>query len=108
VYRKGVGEKISNAILKTKLKQINQFESAIFFRLASGGMLSDGLAWGASIIGFRLFPFIIGYTVTHIITTLPLFYIIYESISVSSWFVGGVLLVVSWLILIRFKGRYLE
>jgi uncharacterized membrane protein YdjX (TVP38/TMEM64 family) len=108
ILNKILGRTIATKIAAIKLKPKNQFEAAIFLRLAMGGMLSDGLAWGASLIGFRYVPFMIGYLVAHIITTLPVFYIVASAISFNSWVVVGSVMLVSWLIMYKFKGRYFE
>lgn len=103
-----LGEKLSGKILQIKLKQKNQVESAIVLRIAAGGALSDGLAWGASLIGFRLLPFIIGYSVSHVITTLPIFYFVGVSIAFHSWVIVGTAAVIAWFLVYKFKGRYFE
>jgi len=103
-----VGKKLADKVLKIKLKQKTQVEAAIFLRIASGGMLSDGLAWGASLIGFRYVSFILGYLISHILTTLPVFYLIAASIVFDSWIVVFVIAILAWLILYKLKGRYFE
>ena len=108
ILKKVVGKFLADKIRAIKLKQRNQIEAALFLRFASGGLLSDGLAWGASLIGFRYVPFITGYIVSHFATTLPIFYLISASISYHSWLIGGVGVIVAWMILYRFKGRYFE
>lgn len=108
ILKKVVGKFLADKIQAIKLKQRNQIEAALFLRFASGGLLSDGLAWGASLIGFRYVPFIIGYIVSHVATTLPVFYLISASVSYQSWIIGGVGVIIAWLILYKFKGRYFE
>ncbi|MCR4329376.1 MAG: hypothetical protein NUV65_02415 [Candidatus Roizmanbacteria bacterium] len=108
ILEKVIGSALADKIISIKLKQKNQVEAAIFLRFAAGGLISDGLAWGASLIGFKYMSFITGYLVSHILTTLPVFYLISISISYQSWAIGGVGVVFAWLILYRFKGRYFE
>lgn len=83
ILKKVIGITLSNKIRAIKLKQKNQLESAIVLRLASGGLLSDGLAWGASLIGFTYVPFIAGYLISHIATTLPVFFLITRTITLT-------------------------
>lgn len=104
-----VGETIADKISKIKLKSKNQIESAIFLRFAATGMLSDALAWGASLIGFKFLPFTIGYLISHVISTLPVFYLVAISTSFNSWLI--MLLAVAaltWFVIIKFKDRYFE
>ncbi len=108
VLHKFFGAMITNKIVSIKLKDKNQFEAALFLRFASGGLLSDAIAWGAGIIGFRYLPFIAGFTVSHIAITLPIFYMISLSISVHSWIIFGIAAAAAWFILYKFKGRYFE
>ena len=103
-----IGKSLADKIVSVKLKQKNQIEAAIFLRFASGGMLSDGLAWGASLIGFKYPPFIIGYVISHVITTLPVFYLVAASISFDSWIVVASVAILAWFIIFKFKGRYFE
>lgn len=103
-----LGKTITNKILSIKLKDRNQIESAIVLRIASGGIFSDGLAWGASLIGFRLLPFEIGYVISHAITTLPVFYFLGISVQFNSWLLLGTAMIVGWLVIYKFKGRYFE
>ena len=102
------GRVIADRVVRIKLKQRNQFEAAIFLRLASGGLLSDGMAWGASLIGFRYPTFIAGYTVSHIITTMPIFYFVSASISFNSWVVVALAAISAWIVIYKLKGRYFE
>jgi hypothetical protein len=71
-------------------------------------MLSDGLAWGGSLLGFRFIPFFFGYIVSHLITTLPVFFILSLSSQVKSWIIFIPLVIIAWLLIIKFKGRYFE
>lgn len=108
LLRRMVGDKITDKIAGIRLKEKNQVEAAVFFRLAAGGLFSDGLAWGSGLIGFRYGPFIIGYAISHLITTLPIFYLLAISISLNSWLIFATLAVLAWLFIYRFKGRYFE
>lgn len=103
-----IGKKTADKLFKLKLKQKNQFEAAIILRLASGGMLSDGLAWGASLLGFRYLPFILGYCISHLLSTLPIFILVGFSISLKSWVVVVPVAIIAWLLLLKFKGKYFE
>ena len=103
-----LGKGLADKIATTKLKQKNQVEAAIFLRFAAGGMLSDGLAWGASVLGFGYLPFTIGYAISHVVTTLPVFYFIAASISFDSWVIVAIAAVLAWLVIYKFKGRYFE
>ena len=102
------GKTIADKIASIKLKQKNQIEAALFLRFASGGMLSDALAWGASLIGFKYVPFIVGYGISHVITTAPVFYFIAASISFDSWMIVAGAAIIAWLIIYKLKGRYFE
>ena len=108
ILKKIVGKSLANKILAIKLKQKNQIEATVFIRFASGGVLSDGLAWGANLIGFQYVPFITGYSICHLITTLPVFYFVAASISLDSWVVFAAAMVIAWLVIFKFKGRYFE
>jgi uncharacterized membrane protein YdjX (TVP38/TMEM64 family) len=108
ILNRVIGKTIADKIIKIKLKQRNQIEAAIFLRFAAGGMLSDGLAWGASLIGFKFLPFIVGFGIAHVITTLPVFYFVALSISFNSWVLVAVVTILAWLIIYKFKGRYFE
>ncbi len=103
-----LGKTLTDKIATIKLKPQNQVEASICLRLAVGGMLSDGLAWGASLIGFRYLPFIIGYLLSHTIVTLPIFYFIAAAISFNSWLILGTIMILAWLVIYLFKGRYFE
>jgi uncharacterized membrane protein YdjX (TVP38/TMEM64 family) len=102
------GDKITQKITSIKVKKDRQIEASILIRIASGGILSDGLAWGASLIGFRYKPFIIGYLISHLLTTLPLFILLSLSISVQSWAILLPIAALVWFLLYKFKGRYFE
>jgi uncharacterized membrane protein YdjX (TVP38/TMEM64 family) len=108
ILKRVIGPNIIEKINKIRLKQRNQVEVAIFLRFAGGGMLSDGLAWGASLIGFRYASFIVGYLISHLMTSLPIFYFVAVSLSFNSWvvFVGAAIL--AWIVIYKFKGRYFE
>lgn len=108
ILNRVVGTTITNKISSIKLKPRNQVEAAIFLRFAVGGLLSDGLAWGASLIGFRYLTFIIGHLISHVIITLPIFYLISTSISLNSWSIIGLATIVAWLVIYKYKGRYFE
>lgn len=108
LVRKAVGDTIANKLTAITLKPKNQVEASFFLRFAGGGVLSDGIAWGASLIGFRYLPFIIGYVVSHLASTLPIFYLIAQSISANSWVVILATAVCAWLVIYTFKGRYFE
>lgn len=108
ILHRVLGNALTNKITKIKLKPINQIEAAIMLRLAAGGLLSDGLAWGASIIGFRFKPFIFGYAISHVLTTAPVFYALGASLSLHSWALFLAVAGLSWLVIFKFKGRYFE
>lgn len=108
ILKKVIGKEIANKVVSTKLKQNNQVEAAFFLRFAAGGILSDGLAWGASLIGFKYASFIVGYIASHLMTTLPIFYFIATSISFNSWIIVSLSTIIAWLIIYKFKGKYFE
>jgi uncharacterized membrane protein YdjX (TVP38/TMEM64 family) len=108
LLRWAVGEKIANKVLGVKIKKRNQVETTFMLRLASGGILSDGLAWGASLIGLRYPAFIIGYLMSHLLTTLPIFYFLSVSIELKSWIVAIPAAVIAWFLIYKLKGRYFE
>jgi len=102
------GENLLAKIKAVKLKPGNQFEAAFVLRTASGGALSDTLAWGASLIGLRYFPYLLGHLVNHILVTLPIFLLVGFSIKVHSWLLIGPVMLIAWLLVWKFKGRYFE
>lgn len=108
LLRKVVGEGITQKLVDLKLKDRNQLEAVIVLRIAAGGMLSDGLAWGASVVGFSYRSYITGHTISHILTTVPVFYLIAVSSSVRSWIGLAFAAVVAWGLIFVFKGRYFE
>ena len=108
ILKRVLGKTLTTKIAKVTLKPINQIEAAIMLRLAAGGLLSDGLAWGASIIGFRFKPFIVGYAISHALTTAPVFYALGASLSLHSWALFLAVAGLSWLVIFKFKGRYFE
>lgn len=108
ILQRVIGRTITDKIGKIKLKQRNQIEAAIFLRFAAGGMLSDGLAWGAGLIGFRYLPFVTGYLISHVITTLPIFYFVAASVSFNSWIIITTVGIFAWFIIFKFKGRYFD
>lgn len=108
ILRWAIGEKLTAKITSIKIKSNNQIAAAFFLRLASGGMLSDGLSWGASLVKFRYVPFMVGYIISHILTTLPIFYLISLSISIKSWAIILPTILVAWFIIYKFKGKYFE
>ncbi|MCA9392049.1 hypothetical protein KC614_02485 [candidate division WWE3 bacterium] len=103
-----LGEKITSKVKTIQLKDQNQIEAAIFLRFAAGGLLSDALSWGASLIGFSYISLIAGYIIFHLITILPVFIILSTSISVQTGIIGAVMFFVAWLVIIKFNGRYFE
>ena len=108
ILTKVLGQNLTQKVIAIKLKPRNQIEAAFVLRFAAGGILSDGLAWGASLIGFKLLPFMIGYLTSHILITLPIFYFIGVSISFDSWLLFLLATLTAWLLLFKFKGRYFE
>ena len=108
ILQRVLGSALTTRITNVKLKPIHQIVVAIMLRLAAGGLLSDGLAWGASLIGFRFRSFIVGYAISHALTTAPVFYALSASLSLHSWALFLAIALVSWLIIFKFKGRYFE
>jgi uncharacterized membrane protein YdjX (TVP38/TMEM64 family) len=108
ILNRVLGKTLTTKIAKVRLKPVNQIEAAIMLRLAAGGLLSDGLAWGASLIGFRFSSFIIGYAFSHVLTTAPVFYALSASLSLHSWAVFLTVALFSWFVIFKFKGRYFE
>ena len=102
------GKTLANKIANIKLKSQNQVEAGVVLRFAGGGILSDGLVWGAKLIGFRYKSFLIGYIISHLITTLPVFYLVSASITLNSWVVVVGVAILAWLVIYKFKGRYFE
>ena len=102
-----VGQGITEKIMNTKLKQGTQVEASIVLSFASVG-LSDGLAWGGSLIGFKFWPFALGRIMSHLLTTLPIFFLIAVSTSFNSWLIVAFATVLAWLMIFKFKGRYFE
>lgn len=102
------GETLLKKIKAVKLKPGNQFEAAFVLRTASGGALSDTLAWGASLIGLRYWPYFLGHWANHVLATLPLFFLIGLSIKLHTWLIAIPVMIFGWLIIWKFKGRYFE
>lgn len=102
------GDKLLSKIKSVKLKPGNQFEAAFVLRTASGGALSDALAWGASLIGLRFQPYLLGHLANHVLATLPVFLLIGLSLKLNSWLIVGPIMVVCWFLIWKFKGRYFE
>ncbi|PIP87820.1 hypothetical protein COW80_03830, partial [Candidatus Beckwithbacteria bacterium CG22_combo_CG10-13_8_21_14_all_01_47_9] len=101
-------EKLLTKIKAVKLKSGNQFEAAFVLRTASGGALSDTLAWGASLIGLRYWPYLLGHLANHVLATLPLFVLVGWSVKLNSWLLIGPVMLIAWLLVWKFKGRYFE
>ena len=108
ILRWAISEKFTNKLTSIKVKEEGQFWTAFMLRIASGGMLSDGLAWGASLIKLRYPPFIVGYLSSHLLTTLPVFYLLSLSISVKSWIYLLPAALVAIILIYKFKGKYFE
>lgn len=102
------GEKLLAKIKAVKLKPGNQFEAAFVLRTASGGALSDALAWGASLIGLRYRPYLMGHLANHVLATLPVFLLVGWSVKLNSWLFIGPVMFIAWLLVWKFKGRYFE
>lgn len=102
------GEVLLKKIKAVKLKPGNQVEAAFVLRTASGGVLSDALAWGASLIGLRYWPYLLGHLVNHVVATLPLFFLIGLSIQLHTWLMAIPVMIFGWFIIWKFKGRYFE
>jgi len=102
------GEKLMKKIKSIKLKSGNQVEAAFVLRTASGGALSDTLAWGASLVGLRYWPYLFGHLANHVLATLPIFLLIGLSIQLRSWLIAVPVVVLAWFIIWKFKGRYFE
>lgn len=103
-----VGEKIMAKIKTVKLRSGNQVEAAFVLRTASGGALSDALAWGASLIGLRYWPYLMGHLANHILATLPIFLLLGFSIRLQTWLIAAPVIILAWLLIWKFKGRYFE
>lgn len=108
ILRRVLGDKLTDKMIAIKLKQTNQLEALLVLRIAAGGMLSDGLAWGASLIGFSFIIYLIGHVLVHVVTTIPVFYLLSISSYVHSVLGLGAAALLAWGLLIVFKGRYFE
>ncbi|MDZ7586725.1 MAG: hypothetical protein U0946_03130 [Patescibacteria group bacterium] len=102
------GKTLLNKIKAIKLKPGNQFEAAFVLRTASGGTLSDVLAWGASLIGLRYWPYLLGHLANHLLATLPIFLLLGFSIKLHSWLIVVPVMILAWWLIWKFKGRYFE
>lgn len=102
------GEMLLKKIKAVKLKPGSQFEAAFVLRTASGGALSDTLAWGASLIGLRYWPYFLGHLANHLLATLPIFLLLGWSIKLNSWLLIGPVMFIAWLFVWKFRGRYFE
>lgn len=102
------GEKLLVKIKAVKLKPGNQFEAAFVLRTASGGTLSDVLAWGASLIGLKYWPYFFGHLANHLLVTLPIFLLLGFSIKLQSWLIAVSVMILAWWLIWKFKGRYFE
>lgn len=102
------GEVLLKKIKAVKLKPGNQFEAAFVLRTASGGVLSDVLAWGASLIGLRYWPYLLGHLANHLLATLPIFLLLGWSVQLNSWLLIGPVVFIAWFLVWKFRGRYFE
>lgn len=102
------GKGLFKKIKAVKLKSGNQFEAAFVLRTASGGVLSDVLAWGASLIGLRYWPYLLGHLANHLLATLPIFLLLGFSIKLQSWLIAVPVMILAWWLIWKFKGRYFE
>lgn len=103
-----MGERITDKLLVIKIKKGRQVQTAYMLRLASAGVISDGFSWAAYDIGYHYTPFQIGYMLSHVTTTLPIFYMLGASLSFASWILIVPVMVIAWLLLYRFKGSFFE
>lgn len=103
-----VGKNLVSKIEQIRLRDKNQIEAAFVLRIAAGGLLSDGLVWGASIIGFYYLPFMTGYLLSHLLTTMPLFYLLSLSLELNVWLIGLPIILTAWLITLYLKSRYFK
>lgn len=108
ILRWAVGEKLTNRITAIKTKTKHQTIAAFILRTGTGGILSDGLAWGASLIGFRYRPFITGHVLSHLVTTLPIFYLLGVSLSINSALIIIPTAISAWILIYIFKGKFFE
>ncbi len=108
ILKWAIGERFTTKVTSIRVKPGNQMVATFMLRIASGGMLSDGLAWGASLIGLRYRSFITGYLASHVLTTLPIFYLLSLSLNIKSWIILVPITVAAWLIIYKFKGKYFE
>lgn len=102
------GPVVLQSITTIKLKDRNQIESTLFLKTTTGGVLSDALAWGASLIKLQYLPFIIGHMIAHLLITLPVFYLLSLSIEVKSLVFVVPIALIGFTFLYFFKGRYFE
>lgn len=102
-----VGKNTVEKIRKIKVKKNNQIESAFMLRVAFSAF-SDGLAWGAGLIGFKASSFITGYALSHLVISLPIFYLVGFSTTAHSIILFFIIILISWFVLYKFKGRYFE
>lgn len=103
-----MGTGMKNQITKIRIKKTNQIEASIMLRFATAGLLSDGLSWGASLIGFSYRSFIVGYVISHILATFPIFLAIGFAVSLQSWLILLVVAVFAIGAMFKWKGRYFE
>lgn len=108
ILRWAVGDKLTDRITAIKTKSRHQVIAAFILRTGTGGILSDGLAWGASLIGFRFPAFITGHLLSHLVTTLPIFYLLGISLSINSALIVIPTVISSWILIYIFKGKFFE
>ena len=103
-----LGEKFFAKVSSLSVKQSSQVEAAIVMRIMLGGLLSDGLAWSAPLIGFKFIPFIVGYAISHLITTLPIFYLLSVTTNFESAYLVLPMVILAWVVMYFLKGRFFE
>lgn len=108
LIRSLMGVRMVKKITSFKLKQRNQIEASIMLRFATGGILSDALSWGAPLIGFSYAKYIVGYVISHLMTSFPVFYLLGIAVSFHSWIVLLIAMILAWGIMYKCKGRYFE
>lgn len=106
--RKIFGQKILSKLESIKLKQEREIESSFMLRLAGVSLLSDALIWGAPLLKLPRWKFMLGYHLAHLITTVPLFYLTGQAVSLNQATYLIPIAIASIILLFVLKGRYFE
>lgn len=105
---KVLGEDFANQVEKFRVRKDREYEAFFAFRALAGGVFVEAVSYGAGITGMKYRRFFLATVVTHLMVSLPIFFmysVLYESQSV---YVMTLSTLITLPILWKLRGRYFD